>query len=70
MPETGENVAEEFQVSRADQDAFALRSQQRTATAVAAGRFDDAMIPVAVPARKGAPTTVDTRRASAPRHDA
>ncbi len=60
MPETGENVAEEFQVSRADQDAFALRSQERTATAVAAGRFDDALIPVTVPARRGPPTMVDT----------
>src|SRR5882724_7337611 len=45
MPETGENVAEEFQVSRADQDSFALRSQQRTAKAVAEGRFADAMVP-------------------------
>ena len=44
MPETGENVAEEFQVSRADQDAFALRSQQRTAKAVAEGRFADTML--------------------------
>ena len=58
MPETGENVAQDFQVSRADQDLFALRSQERTATAVAAGRFNDALIPVAVPARKGPPTNV------------
>jgi 3-oxoadipyl-CoA thiolase len=58
MPETGENVAQEFQVSRADQDAFALRSQERTAAAIAAGRFDEAMIPVAVPARKGPPISV------------
>ncbi len=58
MPETGENVAQDFQVSRADQDAFALRSQQRTAAAVAAGRFDDALLPVAVPSRKGPPTSV------------
>jgi 3-oxoadipyl-CoA thiolase len=58
MPETGENVAQDFQVSRGDQDAFALRSQERTAAAVSAGRFDDTLVPVAVPARKGAPTNV------------
>ncbi len=58
MPETGENVAQDFQVSRVDQDAFALRSQQRTAAAVAAGRFDDVLLPVAVPSRKGPPTNV------------
>ena len=58
MPETGENVAQDFQVSRADQDGFALRSQARTAAAVAAGRFDDAMIAVDVPSRKGPPTSV------------
>ncbi len=58
MPETGENVAEDFQVSRADQDAFALRSQQRTAAAIAGGRFADTLIPVSVPTRKGPPTTV------------
>jgi len=56
MPETGENVAQDFQVSRADQDAFALRSQQRAAEAIAEGRFDDALLPVDVPARKGPPT--------------
>ena len=39
MPETGENVAEEFQVSRADQDAFAIRSQQRAGAAIASGYF-------------------------------
>lgn len=53
MPETGENVAEEFQVSRADQDRFALRSQQRTAKAVAEGTFADAIVPVTVAGRKG-----------------
>ncbi len=53
MPETGENVAQEFQVSRADQDAFALRSQQRAAKAVVAGRLSDAIVPVPVPGRKG-----------------
>jgi 3-oxoadipyl-CoA thiolase len=58
MPETGENVAEEFQVSRADQDAFALRSQERTARAVAAGVFADRMVAVEVAGKKG-PTVVD-----------
>ncbi len=58
MPETGENVAEEFQVSRADQDSFALRSQQRTAAAVSAGRFLDTIVPVVVAAQKGDAHTV------------
>jgi 3-oxoadipyl-CoA thiolase len=53
MPETGENVAEEFQVSRADQDAFALRSQQRTARAIADGTFAERMVAVEIPGRKG-----------------
>jgi len=53
MPETGENVAEEFQVSRADQDAMALRSQQRTAKAVANGAFADAIVPVRMAGRRG-----------------
>src|SRR5438874_10861066 len=46
MGETGENVAERWAVSREDQDAFALRSQQRWAAAAAAGRFDDELVPV------------------------
>jgi 3-oxoadipyl-CoA thiolase len=46
MGETGENVAERWAVSREDQDAFAVRSQQRWAAAVAAGRFDDELVPV------------------------
>src|SRR5208282_5658550 len=45
MPETGENVAEEFQVSRADQDAFAIRSQQRTGLAIASGYFMSEIVP-------------------------
>jgi acetyl-CoA acyltransferase len=53
MAETAENVADGFLISRADQDAFALRSQQRTANAQAAGRFDDELIPVSVPQRRG-----------------
>ena len=59
MPETGENVAEEFQVSRADQDAFALRSQERAKAAMDAGIFAGRMIPVAVPGRKGTATMVE-----------
>ncbi len=57
MAETAENVAAEWKVSRADQDAFALRSQQRAGAAIAAGRFDDEIVPVTVPQRKG-PVTV------------
>jgi acetyl-CoA acyltransferase len=60
MPETAENVAEEFQVSRADQDAFAFRSQQRTAAAVERGRFKREIVPVTVPQRRGDPVVVDT----------
>ena len=52
MPETAENVAEEFRVSRADQDAFALRSQMRTRAARDAGRFADEIVPVNIPRRK------------------
>jgi 3-oxoadipyl-CoA thiolase len=56
MPETGENVATEFKVSRSDQDAFAFRSQQRAARAQAAGIFAQQIIPVTVPPEKrGAP---------------
>jgi acetyl-CoA acyltransferase len=53
MPETAENVALEFQVSRADQDAFALRSQQRAGRAMASGRFAEEIVPVSIPRRKG-----------------
>jgi 3-oxoadipyl-CoA thiolase len=59
MPETGENVAEEFQVTRADQDAFALRSQQRASKAVAAGYFAKEIVPVEIAGRKGETVTVD-----------
>src|SRR3954452_1656409 len=59
MPETGENVAEEYQVSRADQDAFALRSQQRAGKAMASGYFAEEIVAVEVPVGKGAPVTVD-----------
>ncbi len=54
MPETGENVAEEFGVSRTDQDAFALRSQERAEAARARGRFAKEIVPVEVTGRKGA----------------
>ena len=52
MPETGENVAEDYHVSRADQDAFALRSQQRAAAAQANGRLAKEIVPVTIPQRK------------------
>ncbi|HTR59952.1 MAG TPA: 3-oxoadipyl-CoA thiolase [Casimicrobiaceae bacterium] len=58
MPETAENVAVEFKVSRADQDAFALRSQQRTAAAIAAGRLAEEIVPVSVAQKKGDPVIV------------
>jgi acetyl-CoA acyltransferase len=58
MPETGENVAADFNVSRADQDKFALRSQQRTAAAYARGFFDAELIPVEIPQRKAKPIVV------------
>jgi 3-oxoadipyl-CoA thiolase len=59
MPETAENVAEEFQVARADQDAFALRSQARAAAAQKNGRLAKEIAPVEIKGRKGAVTTVD-----------
>src|SRR5919106_5318243 len=55
MPETGENVAEQFEIARADQDAFALRSQERAAAAVESGRFAREITPVTIPRRKGDP---------------
>jgi len=58
MPETAENVAEGFSVSRADQDAFAMRSQQRAAAAIASGRMAEEIVPVNVPQKKGDPIIV------------
>ncbi|PYV51002.1 MAG: 3-oxoadipyl-CoA thiolase [Acidobacteria bacterium] len=58
MPETAENVAKEWHISRADQDAFAYRSQKRTAEAAEAGRFTDEIIPVRVPEKKGDPIVI------------
>ena len=58
MPQTAENVAEQFNINRADQDQFALISQQRTATAQANGFFDKEIIAVTIPQRKGDPIVV------------
>ncbi|WP_135079683.1 3-oxoadipyl-CoA thiolase [Terasakiella sp. SH-1] len=60
MPETAENVAEDFNVSREDQDAFALHSQQKTQAAQDAGRLAEEICPVTIPQRKGGPKIVDT----------
>ncbi|RPE30185.1 hypothetical protein EC846_1888 [Acinetobacter sp. BIGb0102] len=60
MPQTAENVAEQFNINRADQDQFALNSQQRTATAQAKGFFTREIIPVTIPQRKGDVIVVDT----------
>ncbi len=59
MAETGENVAEEFQVARRNQDAFALRSQERAAKAQAAGFFAEEIVPVQAPGGKAGPVTID-----------
>jgi 3-oxoadipyl-CoA thiolase len=59
MPETAENVAEDYQVARKDQDAFALRSQQRAAKAQASGFFGEEIEPVMAPGGKAGPITVD-----------
>ena len=60
MPQTAENVAEQFDINRADQDAFALRSQQRTKAAQTSGFFKDEITPVIIPQRKGDAVIVDT----------
>jgi len=59
MPSTGENVASEFQISRADQDAFALRSQEKAARAQESGRFAAEIVAVTIPQRKGDALVVD-----------
>ncbi len=59
MPETGENVAEDFKVSREDQDAFAVRSQAKAAEAQANGRLAKEIVPVTIPQRKGDPIVVE-----------
>ena len=58
MPETAENVADDYKISRADQDAFALRSQQRAVAAQAAGRFEREIVPVTLAQKKGDPIIV------------
>ena len=58
MPETAEIVAEEYKICRADQDAFALRSQQRTAEAMKAGRLAEEIVKVSIPQKKGEPVVV------------
>ncbi|MDC1436651.1 3-oxoadipyl-CoA thiolase [Gammaproteobacteria bacterium] len=60
MPETAENVAEQFSISREDQDAFALRSQIRTAEAQSSGRLAEEIISVSIPQRKADPIIFDT----------
>lgn len=60
MPETAENVAEDFGINRADQDAFALRSQNKAAAAQANGRLAEEITPVVIPQRKGDPKVIDT----------
>ncbi len=59
MPSTAENVAQEFQISREDQDAFALRSQEKTAAAQASGRLAAEIVGIEAPQRKGDPLVVD-----------
>lgn len=58
MPQTAENVATQFNIHRADQDQFALTSQQRTADAQARGFFDKEIVPVSIPQRKGEPVVI------------
>ena len=60
MPQTAENVARDFNVSREEQDAFALRSQERAAKAIAAGRMAREIAPIPAPQRKASPLLVDT----------
>ena len=60
MPQTADNVAADYGISRADQDAFAARSQERWAAAQQAGVFADEIVPVRVPQKKGEPLVVDT----------
>jgi acetyl-CoA acyltransferase len=60
MPETAENVAEDYQVSRADQDAFAVRSQQRAGAAMESGRLAEEIVPVTIPRRRGDALVVES----------
>ncbi len=69
MPETAENVAEDHKISRADQDAFALRSQQKAGAAMASGRLAQEITPVRIPAARAIPSssTPTSTRAPIPR---
>jgi 3-oxoadipyl-CoA thiolase len=60
MPETGENVATDYQISRADQDAFAIRSQQRAGKAIAAGYFAEEITSITIPGKAGRPRSTRT----------
>ncbi|ETX29786.1 3-oxoadipyl-CoA thiolase [Roseivivax isoporae] len=70
MPETADNVAADWQVSREDQDAFAARSQARWAAAQEAGLFADEIVPVTIPQRRGDPLVIDTDEHPRPGTDA
>ena len=59
MPETAENVADDYDINRADQDAFALRSQEKAAVAMSNGRLAQEIVPVTIPQRKGDPKVVE-----------
>ncbi|MEO0367681.1 MAG: 3-oxoadipyl-CoA thiolase [Pseudomonadota bacterium] len=69
MPQTAENVAEEFGISRADQDAFAVNSQQRAAAAIAAGHFDQEICSISIPQRRGDDLVVSTDEQPRPESD-
>lgn len=56
---TAENLAEKYEISREEQDAFALQSQERAAKAMKEGRFDEQIVPITIPVRKGEPTVFD-----------
>ena len=60
LGETAENIAEEMEISREEQDAFALESHGRAVTAINTGRFKDEIVPISVPQRKGEPLIIDT----------
>ena len=60
MGETAENVAQQYRITREEQDAFALQSHQRAVASMQAGRFTDEIVPVAIPQRKGDPMLVDS----------
>ncbi|MEX0309766.1 MAG: acetyl-CoA C-acyltransferase, partial [Tateyamaria sp.] len=70
MPQTADNVAKDYNISREDQDAFAARSQARYAAAQQAGIFADEIVPVSVPQRKGDPIIVDKDEHPRPGTDA